>query len=314
MVLRKYGRWFMGISQSLLRGARNFHVLAVAGEFIESPLRRVRLAFDSLFCASLAVVFRGSLIVMSGFLLHGCDRPYSQQESGSVRGVAVAVSQAAEAGSVAATLLLFEEVEPGVSPYTVRMLVTERYIRIDDGPDAPDFVLYDHVENRVYSVLADNRQIFVVEPAGSYVPASAELALREEYVEDGNMPAIAGVVTRYFRFFADDRLCYHVVAADGFLPEVSAMLVAYQRLLATQQQEVSEVTPMELQTPCFLANYLYVPETYMSKGFPVRQWDETGYRRSLEDVEVDYRVDAGLFALPDSYRYFGLGVHSRASI
>ncbi len=251
-------------------------------------------------------------ILISGLWLYGCDTPYFQSVSESVHDVAVEVAKAS--GTVAATLLLFEEAESGVAPYNVRMLVTERYIRIDDGPDASDFVLYDHAENRVYSVLPDNRQIFVVEPMGSYISASADLALREEYVEDEDMPAIAGIPTRYFRFFADDRLCYHVVAADGFLPEVSEMLVAYQNLLATQQQEVREVTPLELQTPCFLANYLYVPETYMSKGFPVRQWDATGYRRSLENVEVDYHVDADLFLLPDSYRYFGIGIHSGASI
>ncbi len=260
------------------------------------------------------------LIFILGFYLHGCDKPYSQQQpslsvtAGTSQADSASQGAGSTPGTIATTLLLFEESEPGVVPHTIRMLVTERYIRIDDNPNALDFVLYDHAENRVYSVLSENQQIFVVDPVGSYMLAPKDLVLREQYFEDRNMPAIAGVPTRYFQFFANGQLCYHVVAADGFMPEVAGMLLEYQKLLATQQQEIRDATPVELQTPCSLANYLYAPETYMSKGFPVQQWDATGYRRSLENVEVDYHISSDLFSLPDSYRYFSVGISSGSPI
>lgn len=260
--------------------------------------------------------YGGCFILIFGFYLYGCDKPVlSLAGAGEATGVDWVLPAADSAPDrIATTRLLFEESESGIAPHIIRMLVTERHIRIDDGPDTSDFVLYDHVENRIYSVLSGNRQIFVVGPANPYMPAPDSLALREQRIEDKDMPAIAGVPTQYFQFFADDRLCYHVVAADGFLPQVAGMLLAYQKLLATQQQEIRDATPAELQTPCFLANYLYVPETYMSKGFPVRQWDTTGYRRSLESVQADYKVSPDLFLLPDSYRYLGMGINPGSPI
>lgn len=215
---------------------------------------------------------------------------------------------------ITVTTLVYEESEPGVDPYKTRMLISDRYIRIDDGPGSADFVLYDNEKKRIFSVLSENEQILVVDPLNEYQSPPETLKLREEKVEDENIPSIAGKKAEYFKFYADQQLCYHVVAVQGLLPEISSIMLEYQQVLAAQQQEILDATPVELQTPCFLMNYLYAPATYMSKGFPVRQWDVGGYRRSLEDVQQRIQVDAKLFGLPQSYSFFSMGINSGAPI
>jgi len=81
----------------------------------------------------------------------------------------------------------------------------------------------------------------------------------------------------------------------------------YQSVLAAQQQETLKSTPKELQTPCFLANYIYAPTVYISKGFPLEQWDEFGYHRSLSSVKDEVSVNQSAFTLPDGYEYFSIG-------
>ena len=218
---------------------------------------------------------------------------------GETDGDAAAVDAA---GRVMVTMLRFEEAEPGAGAYSTRMLVSERYIRIDDGPGAVDYILYDNREKRIFSVLAARRQVLVVEPGRDYQPPPPDLALRQEKVMDENIPAAAD----YYRFYADEVLCYHVVTKAGFLPAVATIMRDYHRVLSAQQQQISHATPAALRTPCYKANYLYAPATYMSRGFPIQQWDQAGYRRALEAYEEGVLVDAALFTVPPSYHRYSL--------
>ena len=45
----------------------------------------------------------------------------------------------------------------------------------------------------------------------------------------------------------------------------------------------------------------------MSKGFPLEQWDESGYRRSLSGIEENVSISESIFSLPDNYEYFSIG-------
>ena len=204
-------------------------------------------------------------------------------------------------GRTPVTMLRFEESEPATGVYPVRMLVSNRRIRIDDGPGSADYILYDDDKKQIFSVVAANRRVLVIAPP-PYQPPPADLNLREEKVTDDNIPAAAD----YHRYYADGVLCRHFVTKPGFLPAAARILANYHKVLAAQQQETARATPAELQTPCFLANYPYAPAASPS-GLPIQQWDNTGYRRSLQAFEQDHPVDPALFTLPDYYNYFGVG-------
>jgi hypothetical protein len=210
-------------------------------------------------------------------------------------------------GEVKATIIEFEEVEAGVDPYLTRMTVSDRYIRIDDSAETDGFVLFDRLKKRIFSVVHSSQSILVVDPISPLAPTPENLEIRSELTKDEEAPTIGGIQPGYYQFYANDQLCYHLVAVEGFMPDVSRALQSYQAILAAQQQETLVTTPKELQTPCFLANYIYAPVEYSAKGFPIEQWDVTGYRRSLSGIEENVVVDPSLFDLPADYGYFSIG-------
>lgn len=252
------------------------------------------------------------LLVIAGLSLTviACDR---DPDSGSTEAKAPAskkeATEVAEeiTPQVVATIIQFNEVEAGVDPYVTRMIVSDRYIRIDDAAETDGFVLFDRLKKRIFSVVGENEMIVVVDPAYPLKGMPAGLKIRSEQIESKDVPMIAGVKPSYFQFYANDQLCYHVMASEGFLPEVTSALQSYQSVLAAQQQESLGSTPKELQTPCFLANYIYAPNKYISKGFPLEQWDESGYRRSLSGIEENVSISQSVFNLPDNYEYFSIG-------
>jgi len=208
---------------------------------------------------------------------------------------------------VLVTVLEFNEVETGLDPYITRMIISDRYIRIDDGAESDGYVLFDRLKKRIFSVVNDNESILVVDPIIPLQAVPSSLEIRAERVDTTEAPMIGDVKPDYYQFHANDTLCYHLVTAKGFLPEVTKALQSYQTVLAAQQQETIESTPKELRTPCFLANYIYAPIIYISKGFPIEVWDVSGYHRSLIGVEEEASVSKTIFQLPDGYEYFSIG-------
>lgn len=251
------------------------------------------------------------LLAASMLLLGACDQPETAvEESASTEKLAVPAAVVPETGQqegVMATILEFEEVEADVEPYITRMTVSDRYIRIDDSAEVDGFVLYDRIKKRIFSVVHGNQSILVVDPVKPLEAAPAGLEIKSVLVKDDQAPSIGGIKPDYYQIFANEQLCYHLVAVDGFLPDVSAALQSYQIVLAAQQQASLINTPEELQTPCFLANYIYAPAEYGSKGFPIQQWDASGYHRSLAGIEENVSVDGAIFDLPTDYAYFSIG-------
>jgi len=256
---------------------------------------------------SLQLLFISSLLLVSA-----CDQPkgtgmHEAQPSNEAKRVVEQSMQESEEGQVRVTILEFNEVEEGLEPYLTRMMVGERYIRIDDGDHSDGYVLFDRLKKRIFSVVDETESILVVDPVHPLQAMPDDLQIRPELQEMDEVPTIAGIKPSYYQFHANGTLCYHLVAADGFMPEVTKALQDYQLILAAQQQETLISTPKELQTPCFLANYIYAPTIYISKGFPLEQWDEAGYHRSLSNIIEDVSISQALFALPDSYEYFSIG-------
>lgn len=252
------------------------------------------------------------LLAACMMLLSACDQPESaveesaSKEKPSVSPAALTPETGQQEG-VMATILEFEEVDADVEPYITRMTVSDRYIRIDDSAEVDGFVLYDRIKKRIFSVVHGNQSILVVDPVKPLEATPEGLEIKSVLVKDDQAPSLGGIKPDYYQIFANEQLCYHLVAVDGFLPDVSAALQSYQMVLAAQQQASLINTPEELQTPCFLTNYIYAQAEYGSKGFPVQQWDASGYRRSLAGIEENVSVDGAIFDLPVDYGYFSIG-------
>ncbi len=200
-----------------------------------------------------------------------------------------------------ATVLHYAEQDQGGEPYRTRMIVTARYLRIDEGGESKDFLLFDRREKTLYSVNAMDSRILVMSPKA--VGIASPMKLEHRVVRDSDIfPAVGGKQVTRYTLITNQKPCYDLFAAEGMLPEAVQALREYREMLAGQQAAVLSAVPKELQTPCDLANNIFAPARYLDHGLPVRL-TETGVRTSeLVDYQTDFQAVPGLFELPESFR------------
>jgi len=205
-----------------------------------------------------------------------------------------------EEGMVSVDWLLYEEEDQ----YPVRILVSVDYVRFDDNYDASDFLLLDRRTHTLFSVSHEERSILVIEgkPGGTSLPSNIDLT--EERSEDDDAPTIGGNSPLHVRFKANNELCYEAVLVPGLMERAAVALSEYAELLGLRQLDSLESVPDAMQTPCFMARYVYRPARHYREGLPVREWDAEGYLRTLMDFGEHRRVSPGLFVLPNDYEQF----------
>jgi hypothetical protein len=199
-----------------------------------------------------------------------------------------------------ATELVYLEHEPGLAPYRTRMIVSAGYLRIDDGNDAGDFLLFDRASRIVYSVSGAERRVLVITPRAVSVGPPIALAYREER-DAARFPAVDGHTVVHYRQWTNDQLCRDLYAARDLLPQAVAALREYRAALAGRQALTVAVTPKEFETPCDLADNVFRPGRYLDHGLPVRMTDGAGKLSELVDYRSLATVPQRLFALPSEY-------------
>lgn len=213
--------------------------------------------------------------------------------------ISLAGTPQAQAGS----LLWYEEQEAGIDAYPVRILVVPGYLRMDDGQDDGDFLLFDRNNRRVFSINHEDRSILVIEPVapgtGPAPPPDLELGVQQ--IVDESTPLVAGKQPEMYRFTAAGETCLEAVVVPGLLPQAVQALSEYSRLLAERQQAMLENTPEEFRTPCFLSRHVHAAGRQLEQGLPIQEWDSSGYRRQLTDFRDKVPVNPELFELPAGY-------------
>ena len=200
-----------------------------------------------------------------------------------------------------ATVLHYAEQEPGGEPFRTRMIVTARYLRIDEGVESKDFLLFDRRDKTLYSVNAADTRILAMSAKPVNIASPIKLEHRVERDQEA-FPAVGGKKVTHYTLLTNRKPCYDLFAAEGMLPEVVQALREYREMLAGQQVAALSAMPKELQTPCDLANNIFAPARYLDYGLPVRL-SETGVRTSeLVDFQTDFNAVPGLFELPASFR------------
>lgn len=207
----------------------------------------------------------------------------------------------------AAVLLWYQEQEAGTEPQKVRYLVTDAFLRIDDGGSENGFVLLDRKQHQVYNVVPDTRSVLVIDGRGALPAVPDTLHIREQRRRDQAAPVIAGRATLEIEVSANDKRCYTGIVVPGLLDDVGRALAEFKRVLAVHQQRTIDNTPAEFQTPCFVTRYLYAPARHLNHGVPLEEWDEEGDRRRLLDYDAAFSADAALFRIPPAYVRYAPG-------
>jgi hypothetical protein len=200
-----------------------------------------------------------------------------------------------------ATFLSFTESGPDGDAYPVRMLVSGKFLRIEDGDGQDGYVLFDRAARVVYSVNRADKTTLVVRarPVKLSPPAKFEQAVERDPKE---FPAVDGKPVVHYRLLTNRERCFDVYAAEGLLPEAVTALREYQQALAGEQAVIQGRTPASMQSVCDLADLIFLPGRNLDQGFPVRQVNHAGVTRQLVDFKRDIPAKAGMFELPGDYK------------
>ena len=198
------------------------------------------------------------------------------------------------------TALFFVEREQGGEPFQTRILVTAKYLRIDEGNDTGDYILFDRSRPTIYDVNYADKTVLVITPLKvDLVPP--KVFKHEVHVDKDSYPSISGKKVIRYQLLTNQTRCYDVFAAEGLLPQALQALREYHQALAGEQAATMKNTPREMQSACDLANHIFLPARHLGQGFPVRQEDMAGNLRQLINYDEHYRSDQTLFQLPENF-------------
>ncbi|UCE89162.1 MAG: hypothetical protein JSW10_12850 [Pseudomonadota bacterium] len=231
-----------------------------------------------------------AVVVLLMVLLAGCDR-----------------QPAADAASVAdhTAMLMFMEQERGVEPYPTRMVANARYVRIDDGEGASDYVLFDRQARLIYSVNTGSRAVMVVEPQD--VPVEPPMELKFEHRKVAvlqDAPTVNDVTPVHYQFVANGEVCFEFIAVKGLMEDVAAGLREYHAVLASDSAVTFNPIPADMHNACDMAQHTFAPGRNLTHGFPIQEWHSDGYSRTLMEYDEDYLVEPGLFEIPADFRRY----------
>ena len=185
--------------------------------------------------------------------------------------------------------------------YPVRMLVNDKFLRIEDGDTQDGFIVFDRAARTIYSVNHPGKTTLVLQarPVTLARPKQFEhRAVREKET----LPSVDGKSVVHYRLLTNGERCFDVYAADGLLPEAVAALREYHETLAGEQAAMEMNMPAGMQSVCDLADQVFVPARYLEQGFPVRQVNRAGVIRQLAGYKIDVPVEKGIFDVPKDYK------------
>jgi len=205
------------------------------------------------------------------------------------------------------SIISFVEQEAGTEPYPVRILTSTDFVRLDDGYDESDYVLFERHSRTIFSVSHEDRSVLEIRNHPYNGPLPRDIALTETSVVDTQAPAIAGKQPLHTVYLANGTPCYQAISVSELLDQAVAGMDEYATALGERQLANMQSVPDDMRTPCFLSRYAYAPGRHYAHGLPVQVWDESGFSRSLTDFQTGETVEAALFELPGDYETILLG-------
>jgi len=207
------------------------------------------------------------------------------------------------------TLVLFMEQESGIEPYQTRMIVNKNFVRVDDGDGSKTFVLYDRNKKIVYSINPDEKTVMAVhekklKKGQVFEPPFKLTHSVKEMPEMKGSPTIDGESAKHFQLITNDKVCYDVVAIKGLMPHVVKALTEFHNHMASDSVITFNNMPADMQEACDMTSTTFKPARQFEFGFPIQEWDNKEYMRSLVDYNVDYKAKPDLFALPEGYKHY----------
>jgi len=216
--------------------------------------------------------------------------------------------------------LSYIEREPGTDEYEVSMLVSDRYIRIDETGEASGYIIYDDKDKIIYSVAHHDKTVLVIKQhrfSEKNSPARANV----EYLQLADAPSVSGKDIYNYRVFISDgsgketeeETCTEIQLVEDLLPKVRKILQNYQKVVSGQQVKMVDNKITDMQTSCFYVDQIYNSGAYYEKGLPIQEW-HSNERSKILTAYNKITVDPAKFKIPEGYRQFSVEKGSKFSM
>lgn len=194
--------------------------------------------------------------------------------------------------------LRYRDSEADGTAYQTRILVTDRYLRMDEGRDGGDFVLFDRKTGKIANVQHERKLLLAMQ--NRKLPQSPPHAYQ---VEKKVVPVREGTVR--VQVLADGKLCSETVAAAKLFPDAVRALSEYKAAMAYTQWTTYRNTPAELRQDCDLVHHVRETGHSLSHGLPLEERDYAGRGRQYVGGEKR-ALKPQLFKLPNGYELLEL--------
>jgi len=212
--------------------------------------------------------------------------------------------------------LHYLEREPGVDDFEVTMLVSDRYIRIDEIGDDSGFIVYDDEEKVIYSVSNFDKSVLVIKEH-HFTAKDSPAEFKLEYLQLSDAPPVSGNSVFNYRAYSGEgtaeETCMEVQLVENLLPEVRVLLKNYQKVVSGQQVKMVDNKITDVQTACYFVDQIYNTGAYYEKGLPIQEWHSNERSKILTSFKK-VTVDKDKFNVPDSYNQFSIDKESKIQI
>ena len=198
-----------------------------------------------------------------------------------------------------ASLLVYKVWEKGSPSYITRILVTDKYVRLDDGADGGDFTLFDRKNESVYNISVKERAVLTIEPIGKKIPENNILILDEKKSSDPSAPMISGKKPFRIDFLANGELCGSVIAVSDLMENALIALREFRLVLARVHADTQATQPDILQTACDLASNIHAPTRTLDYGLPIEEFRGENIQLLL-DLKEKFEVESSMFVIPSN--------------
>jgi len=211
--------------------------------------------------------------------------------------------------------LQYMEREQGVDDYETIMLVSDRYIRIDEVGEDSGFIIYDNKNKIIYSVSHHDQSVLIIKEY-AFSEKDSPVKHELEYLPLADAPTISGHNIFNYRLYTtegDEKTCTEIQLVENLLPEVTAILQNYQMIVSGQQVKMTDNKINDMQTACYFVDQIYNTGEYYKKGLPVQEWHSNEHSRILTSYKKIF-VSKEKFTIPEKYRQFSIDNNSKTFI
>jgi len=217
-------------------------------------------------------------------------------------GVLLMFSSSVFSATLNSLLLQYDETESGTDVQSMRYIINDQFLRIDNGDADSDFILFDRNQKTVFSVNHEDQTILKI----AYLPWKSpkydfQVSVEEHALSDA--PKVFGKQVFSYKVKAKNNVCTSVLLVKDMHMNRLQVLYEFQNIMSGQQVATLDNTPKEFHTPCFLVDQVFHKADYLKLGLPIQISYSRDYSKFLKGIE-EAEVESMLFVLPENYEEF----------